>query len=97
MGVGVIATVLLAALVAGAVLMVNSPVEGPQGVYKSRDVPISFSFRRGQVEVAGEFSTQSLPWRMMDIDSLKADRVQRAAFPAGRLFPDLRERPPGLS
>ena len=68
-----VASVVLAALIAGAVFMHRATAEGPHGHYTSRDVPISFSFRRGEVEMVGESWKQSLPWRMFELDSLQAE------------------------
>lgn len=53
--------------------MHRATAEGPHGHYTSRDVPISFSFRRGEVEMVGESWKQSLPWRMFELDSLQAE------------------------
>jgi hypothetical protein len=63
----------LAALIAGTLFMRRATAEGPHGRYTSRDVPISFVFRRGDVDMVGEFGTQSLPWRMFEVDSLQAE------------------------
>lgn len=68
-----VASVVVAALVGGVMYMGRSTAEGPRGHYKSREVPTSFSFRQGEVEMVGEFWTQSLPWRMFELDSLKAE------------------------
>ncbi len=73
LGVTSVASVVLVAVVIGTVFLRRATAEGPHGHYTSRDVPISFSFRRGDVDMVGESWKQSLPWRMFKLDSLQAE------------------------